>query len=129
MKRRIYLSGAMQDIAKNDSTLWRINVKEGLRNFKCFDPWEHFDFDSDCNEREVMEFDLWNLRQSDLVIVNFNYVRSLGTMAELAIAYDRGIPIIGLCESRSQLHPWQKMFCMSIFENINELIVYINEHF
>lgn len=129
MRRRIYLSGAMQDIHKEESVQWRECVKEFLPDFECFDPWEHFDFVNQANEREVMEYDLWNLRQSDLVIVNFNFVRSLGTMSELAIAYDRRIPIVGFCDNANELHSWQKLFCMVVLNNLDEVIDYVNYHF
>ena len=58
-------------------------------------------------QHEGMEFDLNRVRSSDLIIVNFNDVYSLGTMAEIATAYERRIPIIGLNENNQDLHPWQ----------------------
>jgi len=52
-----------------------------------------------------MEFDLNKVRHSDLIICNFNDMFSLGTMAELAIAYERRIPVIGLDINKQTLHP------------------------
>ena len=81
--------------------------------------------------REVMEFDLNKVRNSDLIIVNFNDLKSLGTMAELAIAYEHRIPVLGLCteESYSMLHPWQKEMSNRIFGDIDELIEYVIEYY
>lgn len=47
------------------------------------------------NEREVMEYELDRLRKSDVVIVNFNIPKSIGTAMEVAVARENRIPIIG----------------------------------
>lgn len=74
-------------------------------------PIDYFNFLSKIpvykTQHEGMEFDLNRVRSSDLIIVNFNDVYSLGTMAEIATAYERRIPIIGLNENNQDLHPWQ----------------------
>lgn len=81
------------------------------------------------SDREVMELDLNKLRNSDLLIINFNDVYSLGSMAELAIAYDRRIPIIGLNIYNEKLHPWQYEMCNRIFDDIDEMLNYIEDFY
>ena len=81
------------------------------------------------NQREVMEFDLNLVRHSDLIIINFNDVYSLGSMAELAIAYERRIPVIGLNTDRQTLHPWQECMCNRIFNDIDELLDYVEDFY
>ncbi len=130
-KFRIYLSGSMQDIDKESSSKWRRFVKQEIGNAASFfDPWDHFDFNmKDISEREVMNFDIWNLKRSDLLICNINFTRSLGTMSELAIAYDRRIPILAINTSNEELHPWQKTMCEKIFDNWEDLIDYVVVHY
>ena len=79
--------------------------------------------------REVMRLDLHMLRNSDLVIANFNDMYSLGSMSEIAIAYDRGIPVIGLNENKQSLHPWQQCMCERIFDNIDVMLDYIEDFY
>ena len=79
-----------------------------------------------------MNLDLYKLKHSYLVIINFNDVYSLGSMAEIAIAFDRGIPIIGFNEDEKSLHPkvlhpWQKCMCERIFTDIHEMLDYIED--
>lgn len=81
------------------------------------------------SQKEVMEFDLNRVRHSDLVIANFNDMNSLGTMSEIAIAYERKIPIIGLDVDKQDLHPWQIEMCNRIFTNIGELFEYIENFY
>lgn len=77
-----------------------------------------------------MEFDLYKVRNSNLIIVNFNSPASLGTMAELAIAYEKRIPVIGLCEGDAgTLHPWQTEMCTRIFTDMYELTAYVNDYY
>ena len=76
-----------------------------------------------------MEFDLHKVRGSDLIIVNFNDVYSLGTMAEIAIAYERKIPIIGINLKNQDLHPWQIEMTNRIFTDIDKMIDYVKEYY
>lgn len=138
----IYLCGGMAKFGKeefNKSDSWRKDIEYGLKKLKCemdfnykfniINPNNYYNFIQEPpvydNNREVMEFDLNKVRKSDLLIINFNDVQSLGSMAELAIAYDRQIPIIGLNIEEQILHPWQKEMCNKIFNSIKEMTYYI----
>lgn len=81
------------------------------------------------NYREIMEFDLNALRNSDLVIVNFNDPNSLGTCAELAIAYEMKIPIIGINKEDKELHPWLVCFTNKMFKDLREAVEYVVEFY
>lgn len=140
----IYLAGGMQKFGKkdfNESNYWRVHIEQELMKLDCgrqtriCNPNDYYSFYDNSPRystmREVMEFDLNKVRNSDLIIVNFNDLKSLGTMAELAIAYEHRIPVIGLCseENYPMLHPWQKEMCNRIFGDIDELINYVIEYY
>ena len=140
----IYLAGGMQNFGKenfSESNFWRVHIEQELTKLdygvktKICNPNNYYSFEDNIPRystlREVMEFDLNKVRNSKLIIVNFNDVKSLGTMAELAIAYEHRIPVIGLCaeESCSILHPWQKEMCNRIFTDIDDLIEYVIEYY
>ena len=110
----IYLAGGMQKFGKkdfNESNYWRVHIEQELMKLDCgrqtriCNPNDYYSFYDNAPRystmREVMEFDLNKVRNSDLIIVNFNDLKSLGTMAELAIAYEHRIPVIGLCTEES----------------------------
>ena len=121
------------------SNTWRIYCKNTLENCECdykvkvINPNDYFNFVEEppgyTSQREVMELDLHKLRNSDLIIVCFNDMYSLGSMAELAIAYDRRIPIIGLDIDKQELHPWQIEMCNRIFEDINKMLDYVEDYY
>ena len=81
------------------------------------------------SEKEIVEFDLMKVKNSDLIICNFNDPKSLGTMAEIAIAYDNRIPVIGLNEENIELHPWQIEFCRKIFTDFDLMLDYIEDYY
>lgn len=138
----IYLAGGMGKFGKenfDEGNAWRIYCKEMLEKYECnygvnvINPNDYFNFKEDPQryetQREVMEFDLNKVRHADLIIINFNDMYSLGSMAELAIAYERKIPIIGLDIDNQKLHPWQIEMCNRIFNNIDEILNYVEDFY
>lgn len=118
-----------------ESNTWRGKCITELRDFNSIykvlitNPNSYFNFMSKVpaykSQREVMEFDLNRVRDANLIIVNFNNMYSLGTMAEIATAYERRIHIIGLNEGNQNLHPWQLEMCNRIFDNIYDMLDYV----
>lgn len=138
----IYTCGGMGKFGKehfDEGNAWRVYCKDALENCECdfkvrvCNPNDYFNFRDEPpvykTQSEVMDFDLHKLRNSDLVIVNFNDMYSLGSMSEMAIAYDRGIPIIGLDVNNQNLHPWQICMCERIFDDIDEMLNYVEDFY
>jgi nucleoside 2-deoxyribosyltransferase len=138
----IYLCGGMGKFGKenfDEGNRWRKYCKQALETCECnyrvnvINPNDYFNFVDEPpqynTQDEVMRFDLHKLRNSDLVIMNFNDMYSLGSMAEIAIAYDRNIPIIALNENDQDLHPWQVCMSERIFNNIDEMLDYIEDFY
>lgn len=136
---RIYLAGGMSGLSLEEQTKWRSNVRDAILygeydydiKPRFFSPPEYYPIEEQHHksEREAMEFDLNAMRKSDLVVVNFNAPQSLGTMAELAIAYEHRIPVVGLHMSNEALHPWQIEMCTRICDDMYELVEYIVEYY
>ena len=142
MKYFAYLAGGMGKFGKenfDEGNRWRIYCKQTLENCECdfkvrvCNPQDFFNFRDEPpqykSNAEVMRLDLHKLRNSDIVIVNFNDKWSLGTQSEIAIAYDRGIPVIGLNESSQELHQWQEEICERIFNDLDEMLDYIQDFY
>lgn len=137
----VYLCGGMGKFGKenfDDCNKWRKYCKQSLETYECdykviaINPNDYFNFVDKpkySTQLEVMRLDLNKLRNSDLVIANFNDVYSLGSMAEIAIAYERRTPIIGLNESGEELHPWQSCMCERVFNDIDELLDYVEDFY
>ena len=136
-----YLAGGMGKFGKenfDEGNRWRKYCKQTLESCECdfkvrvCNPQDFFNFIDEPQyetQSEVMRLDLHKLKNSDIVIINFNDMYSLGSMAELAIAYERGIPVIGLNKDKQTLHPWQVCMCERIFTNIDEMLDYIQDFY
>lgn len=128
----------MSNLSFEEQSKWRQQIMNAIKyNYEYekkpvfFNPVQYFNFEEKRykSEREVMEFDLNALRKSDLVIVNFNDPSSLGTCAELAVAYELKIPILGLNIYGEELHPWLECFCNRIFTSTRDLVDYTVEFY
>ena len=135
---KIYLSGAMGSVSFEEQWNWRKGIIDEISyNHDCkkkpsfFNPVQYYNFEEVRykNQKEVMNFDLNALRNSDLVIVYFNDPSSLGTCAELAIAYERRIPIVGIRRGDKELHPWLYEFCDRICDNLKEAANYVADFY
>lgn len=136
---RIYLSGGMGSLSFEEQSKWRLQVINAIKfgDYHCekkpifFNPVDFYNFTEVRykSEREVMEFDLNALRHSDLVIVNFNDPKSLETCAELAIAKELKIPVIGINKDKLELHPWLVEFTTRMCDDIREAVSHVVEFY
>lgn len=133
---KIYLSGAMSGISWEEQTKWRQQIKNAIKfgdydYEKCvtfFDPTQYYNFEErhQKSEKEVMEFDLYNLRNSDLVIANLdnNGDKSIGTSMELMLAKELRIPVIAFGGDK-ETHPWISETCLRMCNNVREAVEYV----
>ena len=131
---KIYLSGGMGALSFEEQSKWRSQIINAIKfgGYHCekkpifFNPVDFYNFEKRQHktEREIVEFDLNAVRHSDLIIVNFNDPKSLGTCAELAIAYEMRIPVIGINKDKLELHPWLECFCNRMCDDIREAVEY-----
>ena len=136
---KIYLAGSMCNSTWEEQTKWRKQIREAIlfgdydytKKPVFFDPTQFYNLveKRHKSESEVMEFDLYNLRSSNLVIVNFNNPNSIGTAMELATAKEIRIPVIGLNKDGKELHPWLESSCNRICNDMRELVSHVVEFY
>lgn len=131
---RIYLSGGMGALSFEEQSKWRKQIIDAINyNYDCekkpvfFNPVNYYNFQEtpQKSELEVMEYDLYNLRHSDLIIVNFNDEKSIGTAMELMLAKELRIPVIGLNKDKRELHPWLTCCCNRLCDDMRELVSHV----
>lgn len=129
----IYLSGGMSGLSLAEQIHWRNQIKDALKYqfqpvktpivFSPPDYYSVFENNHTC-EREAMEFDLAQLRKSDVVVVNFNNPHSIGTAMELAIAKELRIPVIGF-NANPDLHPWLLECCTRVCSGLKGAVEHL----
>lgn len=136
---KIYLSGGMGNLSFEEQSKWRKQIIDAIKfgdyDYEkkpiFFNPVDYYNFEEvrHKSEKEIMEFDLNALRKSDLVIVNFNDPKSIGTAMELMLAKERNIPIIGYNPNDEALHPWLTECVTRMCDNIREIVEHTVEFY
>lgn len=135
---KIYTCGGMSSLNWDSQNAWRKSAKEWLESRECdyrvkvINPCQYYNFNTikHHTEKEVMNFDLNHVRTSDLVLVNFNDPKSIGSAIEMFVAYDNHIPVIGYCEDRSaNIHPWLLEYVDRMCEDMKSALEYIEEFY
>ena len=131
---KIYLAGGMGNLSWEEQTIWRelaediLNRKSDSFKFalEIINPTDFYNFKAKRHdsELEIMKYDLRHVKSSDLIIVNYNDPKSIGTAQELAIAYDRDIPIIGV-NTGDDLHPWLVSVVDKMFSDVKSAVNYV----
>lgn len=131
---KIFLSGGMANMSYAEAEKWRTEIISKLpKGCNVFNPNQHYNFNKYNNWKpkhinEARDYNLHYLKQSDLVIVNFNDPTSIGTAQELAIAKEYNIPIMGICTSAVEhynLHNWLRCCTDKMFYDVDEMIDYV----
>jgi hypothetical protein len=116
--------GAAQD--------WRAAAKTRLGGrFILLDPLRRNFRDREIDSaNEIVEFDLQDVRDADLLLVNYSKP-SLGTAMEVFYAsHDLGKFVIAFSPfSYADCSPWMVRFCTKILPNLGSAMDYIERHF
>lgn len=112
MKPVVYLAGPITGLKGSEAKDWRIKAKEALKNsFRVLDPLRGKGIEDSktiCNYtmkgprtvRAIFHRDYYDVKRADVILVNLNGPKSLGTMAEMAWAFAWQKPIIAVFDLR-----------------------------
>jgi nucleoside 2-deoxyribosyltransferase len=79
---------------------------------------------------EIVEFDLQDVRDADIILVNYNK-NSIGTSMEVFYAsHDLGKFVVAFSPFEyKDCNPWMVKFCTKILPTLEDAIEYITKHF
>ncbi|MDA0991840.1 MAG: nucleoside 2-deoxyribosyltransferase [Verrucomicrobia bacterium] len=130
--KKIYLCGPIMDEVEGVAREWRelANAKLG-DNFIILDPMRRNFKDREVDSaNEIVEFDLQDVREADIILVNYNKP-SVGTSMEVFYAsHELGKFVVAFSPfSFKDCNPWMVRFCTKILPSLEDALTYINEHF
>ena len=132
MKKKIYLSGPIMDEHPDLAATWRERAKEALRDhFILLDPMRRNFQDREVDSaNEIVEFDLQDVRDADILLVNYNK-SSIGTSMEVFFAaHNLGKFVVAFSPfSFQDCSPWMVRYCTKILPSLEEAIDYIRDNF
>lgn len=130
--KKIYLCGPIMDAAPHEQKDWRTRAKERLAGrFILLDPMRRSFRDNEIDSaNEIVEFDLQDIRDADLVLVNYSKA-SVGTSMEVFYASnDLGKFVVAFAPMPfKDCSPWMVRFCTKILPNLDDALTYIERHF
>ena len=130
--KTIYLSGPIMDEHEGIARKWRIAAKSLLTSrFKLLDPMRRNFRDKEVDSaNEIVEFDLQDIRDADIVLVNY-CKPSIGTSMEVFYAsHDLGKFVIAFSPlSFKDCSPWMVRYSTKILSSLEEACEYIKMHF
>jgi len=114
---------------------WREQVTKLLKqqsdSIHTENPCHFYNFQMDENtytDHEVKKFDLWLVRNCDLVLVNLDFPNSIGTAIELHEAHDNwNKPVIGFGINKA--HPWVELSLTKKCKTMEEAIDYLMSYY
>jgi nucleoside 2-deoxyribosyltransferase len=130
--RKIYLCGPIMDCQSGEMTDWRTRAKERLAGrFILLDPMRRSFRDNEVDSaNEIVDFDLQDVRDADLLLVNYSKA-SVGTSMEVFYAsHDLRKFVIAFSPYEfKNCSPWMARFCTKIMPDLDQAIDYIERHF
>ena len=130
--KNIYLSGPIMDEHAGHAREWRESAKKLLdKKFKKLDPMRRKFVDRQVDSaNEIVEFDLQDVRDADIILVNYNKA-SIGTSMEVFYAsHDLGKFVVAFSPFEfKDCSPWMARYCTKILYSLEEACEYINNHF
>jgi len=130
--KTIYLSGPIMDEHLGDAREWRELAKSRLSGqFRILDPMRRNFKDREVDSaNEIVEFDLQDVHDADILLVNYNKA-SIGTSMEVFYAaHDLGKFVISFSPfSFQDCSPWMVRYSTKILPTLEAAIHYLNTHF
>jgi len=131
-RKTVYLSGPIMDEHEGVAREWRETAKQLLgEHFQLLDPMRRKFVDRQVDSaNEIVEFDLQDVRDADLLLVNYNRA-SIGTSMEVFFAaHDQGKFVVAFSPLEfKDCSPWMAKFCTKILPDLESAADYINNHF
>lgn len=130
--KRIYLCGPIMDCSGDEGKSWRQHAKERLAGkFVLLDPMRRNFRDRQIDSaNEIVEFDLQDIRDADIVLVNYCKA-SIGTAMEVFYAsHNLGKFVIGFSPfTFEDMSPWMARFCTKVLPSLDDAMDYVERHF
>ncbi len=131
-RKTVYLSGPIMDVHEGEARLWREEaIRRLASHFDLLDPMRRDFKDREVDSaNEIVEFDLQDVRDADILLVNY-CKPSIGTAMEVFYAgHDLGKFIVAFSPFPfHECSPWMVRYCTKILPSLEEACDYIHRHF
>jgi nucleoside 2-deoxyribosyltransferase len=130
--KTIYLCGPIMDESSGIAREWRKTaVKKLEKSFVILDPMRRNFKDREVDSaNEIVEFDLQDIRNADILLVNYGKP-SIGTAMEVFYAANNLQKFVVAFSpfDFKNCSPWMVRYCTKILPSLDSAIAYLKTHF
>jgi len=121
MPNIVYLCGPINGCTDDEASTWRESFKSAWK-FDTLDPMkrDYRGVELD-NYREIVELDKIDVRNSDIILVNYTKP-SVGTSMEVFYAHSIGKPVVTWWNGEARLSPWLIYHTTSFVTSLEEAL-------
>jgi nucleoside 2-deoxyribosyltransferase len=130
--RTVYLCGPIMDCSPEESGVWRERAKTLFSDrFITLDPMRRNFKDCEVDSaNEIVSFDLQDIAECDIVLVNYCKPSVGSAMEVFHASYNLDKFVIAFSPFPfKECNPWMIRFCTKILPGLDSAIQYIEEHF
>ena len=139
---KVYTAGRMSGIQYLDQINWRIDIQNAImerteENVEFIHPPYFYNYDEQNHrsDAEILEWEMSQLNDCDIVIVNLDGIESsIGTHMELGAVQGinrfsgKHIYVVGIGSPSQELHPWIREACIRIEADMDNAAEYIAKY-
>lgn len=139
---KVYTAGRMSGIQYLDQINWRIDIQNAImerteENVEFIHPPYFYNYDekNHRSDAEILEWEMSQLNDCDIVIVNLDGIESsIGTHMELGAVQGinrfsgKHIYVVGIGSPSQELHPWIREACIRIEADMDDAAEYIAKY-
>lgn len=127
---KVYLCGPIDNCTYEEMHGWREDLKFTDSNHKWVDPTRRdFRGKEILYNKELVELDKWDIRNSDVVLVRWNKPENtcVGSSMEILYAHSLDIPVILWCNEGEKLSPWLVYHSLHVVNSEEEALSKLRE--
>jgi len=136
----VYTCGAMEHISESDMKGWRLYMEENLPDVRFLHPTRRIPLHKQMGDatmetynklKRIVAQDIKDIKNSSLVVANLRDSepgKKWGSVMEVALAWDWGIPVIGIVDKKQFKHPFIYTMCTEVHYDVDSAIDAVKDY-
>jgi nucleoside 2-deoxyribosyltransferase len=137
----VYTCGAMEHVSEDAMKGWRAHLEDNLPDVKFLHPTRRMPLHQQMEDaslatynklKRIVAQDIKDINESDLIVANLKDSepgKKWGSVMEVALAWERGIPVIAIVDEKQFKHPFIYTMCTEVHHTLEDAIDAVQEYY